>query len=62
MLAPVSGWLAGSGEYSWGDGGRYLLNNLGLMMRQYGLDGTLENVAYPNIWNASAWTLFYEAL
>ena len=62
VLAPLSSWLAGTGEYSWGDGGSYVLNDLGLMMRQFGIDGTLESVAYPNVWNGSAWTLFYEAL
>ncbi|MBW8761696.1 MAG: acyltransferase [Microbacterium sp.] len=41
-------------EYVWG--------NLGLAISQYDIGITLNDVPYPNVWNGSLWTLYYEFL
>ena len=40
----------------------YVMANSMLKMRQYGISGTLTNVPYPNVWNGSLWTLWWEFL
>jgi peptidoglycan/LPS O-acetylase OafA/YrhL len=61
-LAPLSVALSGGGPYDWQSGLGYIYNNAALMIRQWGIDGTLQDVSYPNVWNGSTWTLFYEVL
>lgn len=41
-------------EYIWG--------NAGLYINHYGVAGTLSTVPYPDAWNGSLWTLYYEFL
>lgn len=38
----------------------FVWKNALLRMNLWGVPGTLTSVAYPNVWNGSAWTLFYE--
>ena len=60
-LGPLAALLMNS-RYDWGSGFSYLMNNALVIIRQWGIDGTLVDVPYPITWNGSAWTLFYELL
>ncbi|UOQ59923.1 acyltransferase [Leucobacter rhizosphaerae] len=40
----------------------YVFQNLFLEVRAYAIGDTLGSVPYPNVWNGSLWTLFYEFL
>lgn len=44
------------------DNALYVFRNLALWIFQYGIEGTLQDVAYPNVWNGSLWTLSWEFL
>lgn len=41
---------------------QYFYLNMFLEMRTYAIGDTLANVPYPNAWNGSLWTLYYEFL
>lgn len=60
-LAPLSAWLSGR-SYDWVNGASYIVNNAAVMIRQWGISGTLQDVPYVTTWNGSAWTLFYELI
>lgn len=60
VLGPISVWMAGGGSYSWSSGISYIYNNLLLVLRQLGIEGTLADVPVVGVWNFSAWTLFFE--
>jgi peptidoglycan/LPS O-acetylase OafA/YrhL len=49
LTTPITPW-----EYVWG--------NLGLNVVHYGIGVTLDTVPYPNVWNGSLWTLYFEFL
>lgn len=40
----------------------YIFHNLFLEVRSYSIGDTLAAVPYPNVWNGSLWTLYYEFL
>lgn len=41
---------------------QYVWGNLGLFISQYDIGATLDTVPYPNAWNGSLWTLYFEFL
>ncbi|KDA06612.1 acyltransferase [Microbacterium sp. CH12i] len=41
---------------------QYVWGNLGLAISSYDIGATLDSVPYPNAWNGSLWTLYYEFL
>lgn len=41
---------------------QYVWGNLGLNIMSYDIGATLNTVPYPNAWNGSLWTLYYEFL
>lgn len=41
---------------------QYIWGNLGLNIVHYDIGATLDTVPYPNAWNGSLWTLYYEFL
>ena len=41
---------------------QYVWGNLGLQITQYDIGATLDSVPYPNAWNGSLWTLYFEFL
>ena len=41
---------------------QYVWGNLGLAVSSYDIGATLDTVPYPNAWNGSLWTLYYEFL
>ncbi|WP_102192840.1 acyltransferase family protein [Microbacterium aurantiacum] len=41
---------------------QYIWGNLGLAVSSYDIGATLDTVPYPNAWNGSLWTLYYEFL
>lgn len=40
----------------------YFFLNMGLEVNSYSIGSTLSNVPFPNVWNGSLWTLYYEFL
>lgn len=62
VMAPASELLGRTGNYDWSSGAGFVANNAAVMMRQWGIDGTLQAVPFAGTWNGSAWTLFYELL
>jgi peptidoglycan/LPS O-acetylase OafA/YrhL len=62
LAAPVWVAIAGRGDYDRGSAFSYVYKNLGLQIHQWQIDGTLIGVGFPDAWNGSAWTLFYEFL
>ena len=60
-FAPL-GLALGGGSYGVLDGVRYVGGNALLAITQTGVGDTLNAVPYPDAWNGSLWTLFYEAL
>ncbi|WP_394771467.1 acyltransferase family protein [Lacisediminihabitans sp.] len=61
-FAPISVFLLGNGTWTFGAGSSYVLSNVALMMRQFGIAGTLQGVPFPGSWDGTLWTLFYEFL
>lgn len=64
IFSPVSVWIRGQ---QWTSsiaqsGFSYVLQNSLLKIRQYGIEGTLTDIPYPNVWNGSLWTLWWEFL
>jgi peptidoglycan/LPS O-acetylase OafA/YrhL len=62
VAGPLSVVVDGSGSYDWGSATGYVVHNSLLQVRQWGIDGTLTDAPFPDVWNASAWTLYYEFL
>jgi peptidoglycan/LPS O-acetylase OafA/YrhL len=60
VFAPIVADVTGDGSWSVGAGAGFLVHNLAIEIRQYGIGSTLSGVPYPNVWNGSLWTLFYE--
>lgn len=46
--------------YDWSSAMGYVYKNLIFILKQVNVEGTIQNVPYPNVWNFSAWTVFYE--
>ncbi|WOP20116.1 acyltransferase [Raineyella sp. LH-20] len=59
LFAPLSTLLTGN-TYSPLDGFRYLAADWALRMNVWNVGTTLADVPYPNVWNGSLWTLWYE--
>jgi peptidoglycan/LPS O-acetylase OafA/YrhL len=59
VFAPVSLFWSG-GPLDAASAGNYVLNNVGLFIKQWGIKGTLDSVPFIGSWNGSLWTLFYE--
>lgn len=59
LFAPVSTLLTGK-TYALLDGWHYLAANWTLRMNAWNVGTTLADVPYPNVWNGSLWTLWYE--
>lgn len=59
VVAPLAS-LAGSGRWELGSALSYVTSNGLLWVRQFGVAETLSTVPYPNVWNGSLWTLFFE--
>lgn len=64
FFAPLSLMLEGRTptSESMRAGGHYVLVNAALWINDYGIDGTLRDVPYPDVWNGSMWTLAWEFL
>lgn len=61
VLAPLG--VAMTGEHlTFADQGRYVVVNLGLHIVEYDIGGTPATVPWPDAWNGSLWTLFWEFL
>lgn len=60
IVAPLSTALTRTG-YDWVGGAGYVVNNSLLFTTQMGISGTPEGVAYFGLWNASTWSLPFEA-
>ncbi|ROQ15540.1 peptidoglycan/LPS O-acetylase OafA/YrhL [Rathayibacter sp. PhB93] len=59
-IAPLASLLLDAGPWSAAGGARFVLGNLALYIREYGIDGMLGSVPYPGAWNGSLWSLFFE--
>ncbi|KQQ05633.1 MULTISPECIES: acyltransferase family protein [unclassified Rathayibacter] len=60
VMAPLASLLLGAGPYSVGAGLQFVLGNLALYIREFGITGMLGSIPYPGPWNGSLWSLFYE--
>ncbi|QHC60053.1 acyltransferase [Rathayibacter sp. VKM Ac-2760] len=60
VIAPLASLLLGAGPWTAAGGARFVLGNLALYIREFGIDGMLGTVPYLGAWNGSLWTLFYE--
>lgn len=62
VLGPLSLVLKGRAisGYDWSSAMGYVYENMLFIIKQIGVEGTIQNVPYPNVWNFSAWTVFYE--
>jgi peptidoglycan/LPS O-acetylase OafA/YrhL len=60
VMAPFSVWL-GAGQWTVGAAMDYVADNFFLKINAQGITGTLTDVPFPDAWNGSLWTLFYEA-
>ncbi|WP_196806025.1 acyltransferase [Terracoccus sp. 273MFTsu3.1] len=60
VVAPLSTVFTRS-AYDWASGAGYVVNNSLLVTTQMGIGGTPEGVAYFGLWNASTWSLPFEA-
>ncbi|ROP65042.1 peptidoglycan/LPS O-acetylase OafA/YrhL [Curtobacterium sp. PhB130] len=62
-IAPaVVAMFPGGGTWTFTGAAGYVFHDAFLYIRQYGITGTLGHVPYPNAWDASLWTLFFEFL
>ena len=62
VIAPFALLLSGQAfpeSYS-GSAGRYIKLNMMVDIRQYDIPGSLTTVPFPNAWNGSVWTLWWE--
>lgn len=64
VLAPLGLLLAGISQPPgfWADAWGYIIHNGALRITQYGIAGTPLEVPYPDVWNGSLWTLWWEFL
>ncbi|BDZ49954.1 acyltransferase [Frondihabitans sucicola] len=60
-IAPVSSAMTGI-PYDWASGFGYVIHNVGLVITQPSIAGTLTDVPLPGRWNGALWTIAYEAL
>jgi len=60
VLGPLSRRIEGKPGYEWSSGLSYVTDNFFFVLKQFDVVGTLDNVPVPEVWNFSAWTLFYE--
>ena len=60
VVAPLSTVMTHT-AYDWASGAEYVVNNSLLFTTQMGIGGTPEGVAYFGLWNASTWSLPFEA-
>jgi peptidoglycan/LPS O-acetylase OafA/YrhL len=60
VVAPLSTVLTHN-AYDWTSGAEYVVHNSLLFTTQMGIGGTPEGVAYFGLWNASTWSLPFEA-
>jgi len=61
-FAPLVAAATGDGPWTVSGAVQYVVKNLALDIRQYGVPDTLNSVPLPRAWNGSLWTLFYEFL
>ncbi len=61
-FAPVSVLSRNSGHWDPTESLGYVVANLGIRITQNGIPGTLVDVPFPEAWNGSLWTLWYEFL
>lgn len=61
-FAPAVAAATGDGPWTLTNAFQYVVKNLALDIRQYGIPDTLNTVPFPRTWNGSLWTLFYEFL
>lgn len=59
LFAPLSALLTGK-SYALSDGWHYIAANWTLRMNAWNVGTTLSGVPYPDVWNGSLWTLWYE--
>lgn len=66
IIAPISRLYSSTGEYTASSALTFVLRNLALyppVVQQQSISDTLSgNIPFPNMWNGSLWTLWYEAL
>jgi peptidoglycan/LPS O-acetylase OafA/YrhL len=62
VIAPLATGLLGGGRYALSGAASYVLNNLGLLIQQFGIPKTLATVPFPGAWDGALWTLFFEFL
>lgn len=62
VVSPIVAGVTGDGEWSPVHAVSFVLHNAALEIRQYGIGSTLTSVPYPNVWDGSLWTLFFEFL
>lgn len=60
-FAPLSALLTGQ-TYRWSGGVSYVFHNIGLVITQPGIPGTLSDVPFPLRWNGALWTIVFEVL
>jgi peptidoglycan/LPS O-acetylase OafA/YrhL len=60
IAVPVSVFVLGNGVFQPLSATTYVLKNLGLVILQQGVDGTLVGVPESGNWNAPLWTLSFE--
>lgn len=61
LFAPLSVLLA-SGSYNLLAGVQFVAQNMGVLILQPTIAGTLGGSPVPDVWNGSLWTLFYEVV
>ncbi|SOD70547.1 peptidoglycan/LPS O-acetylase OafA/YrhL [Jatrophihabitans sp. GAS493] len=59
IFAPLA-QVIGPGRVEWGSAGHYVLDNLALNINQYDIRHTLDSVPFPQAWDGSLWTLYFE--
>lgn len=59
VLAPLASFIGG-GRWELGSALSYVTGNGLLWVQQFEVAETLSTVPYPDVWNGSLWTLFFE--
>ncbi|PPG39437.1 acyltransferase [Pseudoclavibacter sp. RFBA6] len=59
VVSPIAAWISGE-TWQLGSAITYVTNNAALLITQHGISDTLAAAPYPDVWNGSLWTLFYE--
>lgn len=57
-FAPASVAVFSDGTYEGSAGASYVISNIFLFIRQWGIPGTLQSVPFLDSWNGPLWTLF----